>query len=149
MADFAYTYGLAAIMEGSVDWEDDTIKVALIMTNTTADTENDKTFMDQFTTLDEFDGAGYSRQTIAITQSEDTTNDRAEANADANTTFSSIGAGTRNVQAMVVYKHVTNDSDSIPLLFIDSPAAFPYTADGNDLVIVWDTDGICQIKTGS
>lgn len=151
MADFAYTYGLAAISRGEVDWEDDSIRCIALMVNTTADTEKDKTFLDQFTTLGEFDGTGsYARQVVAITITVDTANDRAEITADANTTFSTLNNdGTGIIQACMIYKHVNDDTDSVPLLYIDSPAAFPFTPNGSDLVVAWDAQGVAQIKTGT
>ena len=144
MADFCYTRAKRDIALGDIHFDTDDMRVALIMTNTTADTEKDKTFMDQFTTLDEFDGAGYSRGALnneAV--NEDTANDRAEFDAD-NLTFSGISAGTRNIQGAIVYKHVTNDANSVPILWIDT-GGFPFTANGGDLVLSWNAEGICQV----
>lgn len=144
MADFCYTRAKRDIALGDIHFDTDDMRVLLVMTNTTTDTEEDKTFIDQFTTLDEFDGAGYSRGALGNEAvNEDTTNDRAEFDAD-NLTFSSISAGTRNIQAAVVYKHVSNDTDSVPVLFIDS-GGFPFTANGGDLVLSWNAEGIAQI----
>ena len=143
MASFAYTRMKRNLLLGDIHFDTDDIRVAAVMTNTTADTEADKTFMDQFTTLDEFDGANYGRialQNEAV--NEDTANDRAEFDAD-NITFSSIGAGARDIQGLIVYLHVTNDADSVPLLWIDT-GGFPFTANGGDLVTAWNVEGIAQ-----
>lgn len=152
MADFAFTEGLHNTLLGDMEWDAFDIRVALLMSNTTAPVD-DGTGRDAATlsaiTLDEFDGAGYSRSgDIGATLTKGTPNNTSKFDA-ANITFSSISAGTRVIQAMLVYRHITNDTDAIPLLYIDSPAAFPYTADGNDLVIAWHADGIMQLKTGS
>lgn len=150
MADFAYTYGKLAIGLGDVHFDTDDIRLILCMTNTTADTEADKTFIDQFTTLDEFDGGGSHPPAFADREAlanqaitADTANDRAEFDAD-NHTISSIPAGSRNIQGVIVYWHTGSDAASIPLLWIDS-GGFPFTANGGDLVLSWNAEGIAQI----
>ena len=152
MADFAYTYGLLKIGLGDVHWDTDDIRLILVMTNTTADTERDKTFIDQFTTLDEFDGGGShppafgSREALANqAMAVDEANDRAEFDADDHT-VSSIPAGTRAIQGIIVYLHVTNDAASVPLLWIDT-GGFPFTANGGNLVLSWNAEGIGQITS--
>ena len=155
MADFAYTYGLLKIGLGDVHWDTDDIRLILCMSLTTADTERDKAFIGDFTTLDEMDGDSDglarppvfgSRDALASeTMTVDTANDRAEFDA-ANFTISSLLAGTRAIQGIIVYFHVTNDAASVPLLWIDS-GGFPFTANGGDLVFSWNAEGIGQITS--
>jgi hypothetical protein len=131
-------------LEGEIDLVNDDIRVMLVMTNTTADTEDDVNTISAFTTLDEFDGAGYSRQALASQAvNEDAANNRAEFDA-TDSTFSSIAVGTRQVQAAILFKHVTNDTDSVPLAFIDD-GGFPFTANGSDVVSQWNAEGILQL----
>ena len=152
MANFAYTYGLLKMGLGDVHWDTDDIRLILVMTNTTADTERDKTFIDQFTTLDEFDGGGSHPPSFANREAlanqaltVDEANDRAEFDADDHT-VSSIPAGTRDIQGVIAYLHDTNDAASVPLLWIDS-GGFPFTANGGDLVFSWNAEGIGQITS--
>ena len=152
MADFAYTYGLLKIGLGDVHWDTDDIRFILVMTNTTADTERDKQKIGDFTTLDEFDGGGSHPPSFANrenllnqTFTVDEPNNRAEFSA-TNHTVSSIPAGTRAIQGIVVYFHVTNDAASVPLLWIDS-GGFPFTANGGDLIFSWNAEGIGQITS--
>ena len=152
MADFAYTYGLLAIGLGDVHWDTDDIRFIMCMTNTTADTERDKDFIGSFSTLDEFDGGGSHPPAFAAREAlanealtVDTANDRAEFDAD-NHTVSSLPAGTRDIQGIVVYWHSGSDAASIPLLWIDS-GGFPFTANGGDLVLSWNAQGIAQITS--
>ncbi len=144
MANFVYTKACAELLKGNIDFDaPDDIRVILVMTNTTTDTEEDKTFIDQFTTLDEMDGANYARQVIANEAvSQDDANDRGAIDGD-DVTFANLGVGTRDVQAAVVYKHVTNDADSFALAFIDT-GGFPFSASGSDVVIQWNAEGIIQ-----
>lgn len=151
MADFAFTYGLYKWGLGDLHWDTDDIRTLLVSGNTTAavddGTGRDAEFLSGIT-LDEFDGANYSRQTMTESVVIVTASNRVELRA-TNTTFSGIGAGTRTIVAALVFLFDTNDAASTPLLYIDSMAAFPYTADGNDLIVVWDAAGVGQLKTGS
>lgn len=147
MADFCYTRAKRNIALGDIHFDSDDMRIILLMTNTTADTEEDKATLNDFTTLDEFDGSNYTQATgVALTSeavSEDTTNDRAEFDA-ANVTFSTIGAGTRNIQGCIVFWWGGSFAASVPVFWIDS-GGFPFTANGGDLSITWNAEGIGQI----
>ena len=146
MANFAYNLAKSKLLKGAIDLDSggDDVRAILVMTNTTADTEDDKEFISGFTTLDEMDGAGYAR--VALTGEsvgDDAANDRAEFDG-TDITFSGVSAGTRSVQAMVIYKHVTNDADSIPIAFIDT-GGFPFAPGGGDITVTWNAEGILQL----
>lgn len=115
------------------------IHVALLMTNTTADTDNDGVVnVDDITTLDEFDGGGYTRKVLASqTITKDDTNDRAVFDA-ADATWTALEAGTRSVAGALVYYHYTNDAASIPIAWIE----FSVTPDGTDFLLRWNSAGI-------
>ena len=141
---FAYTPAKYGIARGTLVWHSSDIRVLLVMANTTADTDQDAATISAFGTLDEYDGASYVRKTLAgLATNEDDPNNRAEMDA-TDITWSTLGAGTRQAQAMVVYKFVTNDTDSIPILFIDS-GGFPFTGSGLDAVVTWNAEGIGQL----
>ena len=132
-------------MNGGVDLDTDDIRAALLMLNTTADTEIDAiTFVDQYTTLDECDATGYARVALASEAVvADDANDRAEFDA-ADASFTGMsGDATRDIQGVLIYKHVTNDANSIPIAFIDFSADIPKTATQVD--IPWDAQGILQL----
>ena len=66
MAPLVYNEFKRGNAAGEIDLNADDIRIALVMTNTTVDTENDAiTTIDDFTTLDEMDGANYSRAALA------------------------------------------------------------------------------------
>jgi hypothetical protein len=152
MADFVFTYGLNKFAVAGLNWSSADSRVLLVSGNTTAavddGTGRDAEFIGDIGTLDEFDGANYSRQTLTESVAIVTASNRVELRA-SNTTFSGIEAGTRTIVAAIVFLFDTNDAASTPVFYIDSMAAFPYTADGNDLIIVWDATGVAQLKTGS
>ena len=126
MANYTYTYGGNLIING-MDFDAVTLKALLVMTNTTADTEKDKTTISGFTTLDEMDGTGYSRQTLTVTNTVDTTNHWTRVSATI--TFPNVSAGTRQVQGVVVYEFVTNDADSVPVFWFDTVTGITFPFD--------------------
>lgn len=136
MASFIYNELKKLALNGGLDLDGQDIRVMLLMTNTTADTQNDGIdTINDFTTLDEFNGSGYVRKALANeTVTKDDTNDRAAFSAD-NLTWSSLGAGTRSVNGALVHRHVTADTDSIPYAWIE----FNATPDGNDFVVKWNS----------
>jgi hypothetical protein len=142
MANFVYTEAKRAWAAGEIDWDAHTIKAVLVMTNSTADTEEDKLLMNAFTTLDEYDGSSYARVSLASKAvASDTGNNRAELDC-ADFTFSGIGAGTRLIEGLLIYKHVSADSDSIPLAWIDNFSNF--NGNGGDATFVVGGDGLVQ-----
>lgn len=114
-----------------------TIEVALVMTNTTVDTENDGISADtDFSTIDEHDGSGYGRQTLASkTVTKDDTNDRAKFDA-ADTTFASLGAGSRDVAGVLLLWD--DGGTKRPISYHEY--ASPRVADGGDFVVEWRND---------
>lgn len=133
------------LIDGTIDLNTHDIRVALLMTNTTADTEVDAiNFIDDYTTLDECDATGYAR--VALTGeavNTDDTNDRAEFDANDASFTGLSGNATRAIQGALIFKHVTNDTDSIPIAFIDFASDIPATATQID--IPWDAQGILQV----
>ena len=149
MASVVYNEFKRASAAGEVDLDTggDDIRVALLMTNTTADTENDAIVtVANFTTLDEMDGSGYTSPGIALTNeavNKDDTNDRAEFDAD-DVTWSSLGNGTRAVQGVLLYKFVTNLNSSLPIAFIEFSSN--QNPGGSDFTVQWDAEGILQLS---
>ena len=83
--------------------------------------------------------AGSGRKTltsIAVTQ--DDANDWAKWTA-GNLTWTGINAGT--AAAVVVYKHITSDSASVPIVHIDGGFG-PTSTNGGDLPLNWGSNGI-------
>lgn len=134
----------AKLLDGGLDLDTNDIRVALVMSNTTVDTENDGiNFVSGFTTLDEMNGANYVRKALtskAVTKND--TNDRGEFDA-ADLTWTALGAGTRSIVGALVFRHVSADSDSIPVAFLEFDS--PVTADGSDFILSFNSGGIVQL----
>ena len=130
-------------LEGEFDLNaTDDIRVLLCDSTTTCDTEQDKATISGYTTLGELAGTGYARQALtseAVNQ--DNPNNRAEFDA-ADATFSSMAADNNDAVGALVYKHVTNDTDSIPICWVEFAASQSFN--GGDFTIQWNAEGIFQ-----
>lgn len=142
---FAYTpFKTRLLKKTAPDFDaPDDIRVLLVMTNTTADTEQDAEFVANITTLDEMDGANYVRKALAgEVVNEDAPNNRAEFDT-GDVTWSALGAGTRSMAGIVLYQHVTNDADSPLIAYIDT-GGFPLAANGGDILASFSIEGVLQ-----
>lgn len=138
MASVIYNEFKEELMKGNVDLDGGTFRADLLMTNTTCDTENDAVVTNaNFTTPDVCDGANYTHKvlsTLAVTKVD--ASDRATWGAD-NLTWTSLGAGTRQIQGVLIYKYDTNFNSSMPICFIQFSSN--KTADGSDFTVSWDS----------
>ncbi len=139
---FVYTPANTAIMNG-LNFATSDIRVLMVMTNTTADTDTDAQFVSSIGTLDEMNGTNYARKSLTEAVNEDLANNRAEFDA-PDVTWTALGAGTRAIAGLVVYKFITNDAASPLICYIDS-GGFPKTASGGDIQVVWNAEGIIQL----
>jgi hypothetical protein len=141
---FAYTPAKMALATGALALDTADIRVLLVMSNTTADTEQDAATIGGFTTLDEYDGAAYVRKAFAgETVTEDDPNNRAEFTADP-VTWTALGVGTRQAVGMVIYLFVTNDADSLPIAYVDT-GGFPFDGNGLDVLLTPNAEGLIQL----
>jgi len=142
---FFFTEGKRLMLTGGLNWAALDIRMMLVMTNTTADTQEDVNFLSEITTLDEYDGSGYSRQALATESvDEDLTNNRAEAKSATPVAWTTVGAGTRSAQAAIQYIHVGAESANIPLAFIDS-GGFPFNGSGSNINANMNAEGWFQV----
>jgi hypothetical protein len=95
-------------------------------------------------TLNEFDGLNYVRKALASQAvAPDAANDRVEVTANANV-WTLLGPGSGTIVGAIIYAHVTNDADSIPLCWFDD-GGFPKPATGSDYTVTWPADGFMQL----
>lgn len=148
MASLVYNNAMLLMGTAGLDLTEgqDDIRVALVMTNTTADTEEEIALMNGFATLDQMDGANYARKTLASQAiAIDTSNDRVEFDHE-DLTWTALGNGTRAIQGMLYLKHVTNDTDSIPLFFSEFTSS--QNPGGSDFTVTIDAQGALQLTQG-
>lgn len=142
MASLLNLPGLQDLLDGTSNWLTGDYRLALLSTNTTADTENNIATVSAYATLDEFNGAGYARQALAgEAVNVDSVNNRIELDG-SDSAFGALSNGTRSIQGVLVHDFVTNDADSPPLAFIQF--ASNIAPGGASLTIVWNAEGIVQ-----
>ncbi len=142
MARFVYNAAKAGLFKGEIDLDGDTFKVLLLE----ASGDQDKDDADVAAVLaragtTELTSTGYVRRTLTgLVVTQDDTNDDAEWTAD-NVEWDPITQlAAEVVVGFFIYKFVTNDSDSIPILINDDTTNL--TPDGNYIVADWPTIGI-------
>lgn len=139
---FAYTLALG-LLNSTVLTGD--VRALLVMSNTTADTEEDTEFIAGFTTLDEYDGASYARQALTTeTFAAVTASDRFKHSADA-IVFATLGVGTRQCVALVELLHNTNDAASKPLFYFNG-TGFPFDGNGSNVTFTPHADGLMYVQ---
>jgi hypothetical protein len=145
---FWYTPAKEGLAKGDIDFDEagNDIRALLVMSNSTADTDQDAGTISAFGTLDEYDGAGYTRQALAAQSVvRDDANNRAELMATSPIEFgATVAAGTRQAIGCVIYKHVGADSANIPLIYIDS-GGFPIAGGGGPFRVAINAEGFGQI----
>ena len=130
--------GQLNLTEGQQD-----VRSILCMTNTNVLTQRAALTVAGIS-LDEMDGANYVRialasQSLTLNNAQNRTEFRA-----TNLNWSNLGPGTRQMAGLLLYIHVTDDTDSIPYQWIDD--GFPFTANGQDFPITWAADGITHTR---
>ncbi len=151
MAFLVYNKIKTYIMQGQLDFREagDDLRIMLVMTNTTCDTEDDIQFLDGFTTEDEYtDGASYppsfaNRNTLDTQAvNEQLSDDRVEFDA-VDEVISSIAASSsgRLNQGIVIYKQITNDAASLPIVFITAG----FAGNGGNVTLQFNSEGILQL----
>jgi len=125
------------------------LRVLLVMSNTTCDTEPDAQTMSDFTTIDECDGAGYVQLDLAsVAAAWDAANDRLEWDAtdgDMDGGSGAIAAATRDVTGYVIKRYVDGtDANDVPWVYRDIG---PYTMAGGPFDFTWHAEGLIQVAS--
>ena len=148
-ASFAYTDYARGALAADANLGTADIRLVLVMTNTTFDTDRDITTLGATATPDYYDGANHDSTNGHAFTSEavaaDNANDRGEFTAAA-ITFTALGAGTRQAQGAVMFRWVTNIGSSKPIAFIDS-GGFPFAGNGGNVTFTPNAEGLLQATT--
>lgn len=128
MANALYDLGREGFLDGSIDWDTDDIRAALVDTGAyTVDLANHKFLSSvasgaRIATL----GAGMSGKTVAA----------GVANA-SSITFSAVTGAS--IEAIVIYKHTGSDATARLIAYIDTATGLPLTPNGGDVTVQWDS----------
>ncbi len=155
MAAYVFNIYKEACMDGSVDLDTSVIKLTLIMTTSTLETQStgeDFATVDAVTTLGEMDGSGFTwghgnsgRKTLAsIAISVDNTDNEGVFDSTADVTWSSLGVGAANVAAVLVHKEGSaDDTTAVPVAYNQFSSSVG--ANGGDFTVQWAAEGIVNL----
>lgn len=143
MADFWYTPAKQKLAKGDLDFDTMDLRGKLCMSNTTADTDQDAALLSGISTIDAYDGAGYSDVDFAnITVTEDDPNNRSEIHVDAGTFGATIAAGTRNIVGLLYLKYVDGAGNDLPIAWKDLT---PFNGNGGAINFTENAEGVLQV----
>ncbi len=134
MAELVYNEFKRALAEAEFDLGagGSDIRAALLMSGTTADTEDDVNTLSGFTTLDDHDGSGYARVSLTNAIVENAGLNEVQY-IPPDFTFTTVSKGTTETVMLFLFKHVTNDTDSVPFCSITDDYGLPADQYGEDL----------------
>jgi len=138
MASAVYNSFKRDIMNGSIDLDTDTIKVALVTSSYTPDIDAHEDFAD---ITNEVSGTGYTAggETLTVTVSVDNTDNEGVFDAD-NVTWSNSDITARGA---VIYKDTGTPATSPLVCYIDFTE--DKTSTDGDFTITWAAEGIINI----
>lgn len=140
MADVIYNSFKAFIMDGSIDLDTDTMKVALVTSAYTPDQDAHEDFAD---VTNEVTGTGYTAggQTIAnsAVTIDDTDNEGVWDGDDVTWTTSTLTS-----RAAVVYKDTGTAATSLLVCYIDFGS--DQSSSAGDFTISWNAEGILNLN---
>lgn len=148
MANFVYNVAKKQLLDGDLDFNapnDIRILLLELATDENPDDDTVAAVLARAGTT-ELTSTGYARQALAgETTSLDDPNDRAEFDAN-DVTFSAVSqAAAETVVGWLVFKFITDDNGSIPIIFVDTATGLPLTPNGSDITITWNAEGILQL----
>lgn len=125
MANALYTKAKELMLNAGIDWDSDTLKVALVKNTYPQNLSADQYYDD---ISDYVVGTPVEMTGVTITNG--------VFNADP-VVFSAVSAGD-TLEAVVIYKDTGNTATSPLLIYIDTLNAFPMVTNGGDITIRWD-----------
>ena len=145
MASACYNSGLVKLGTGLIDWDTDTIKLALLTSSYTPNIDSDE-FWDDVSANEVSASGSYPTGGVTLTASatQDNTNDRAVYDATDLTSGSSITSFTGVFRYGVVYKDTGVDSTS-PLICVIDFNANGVSIESGTLTITFDAAGIFNL----
>lgn len=140
MAGNNYTPGVLEIAKGNIDFVNDTIKVLIVNENYAFDKSHQFVSDVVANEVTNDTGTGYERKTLTGKSVASATGTPDEIRFDAdNLVYSVINLGAEEMAAAIIYKEVTDDSDSIILSMADQPNVKTI---GTDVRIEWPDQGV-------
>lgn len=126
MANAVYPKGLEGFLGGTIDWDTDTIKLALVDAGVYT-----YSAAHQFMSSIVAGGATIARSSAFTSRT--VTNGVADA---ADVTLTAV-TGT-SVEIIVIFKDTGSDATSPVIVYIDTATGLPVTPNGGDITVQWD-----------
>lgn len=123
MSSALYDKGREGFLDGSIDWDTDTIKACLVDTGT-------YTFNAAHDFLDDVSGIV---ATSGALSGKSATGGVADA---SDVTFSAVSGSS--VEAIILYKDTGSAATSRLIAYIDTGTGLPVTPNGGDITVAWD-----------
>jgi hypothetical protein len=143
MADFWYTPAKQKLAKADLDFDTMDLRLKLCMSNTTAGTDQDAALLSNITTIDQYDGVGYTDLDAAgITVTEDDLNNRSEIHINAGTFGATVAAGTRNIVGILYLKYVDGAGNDLPIAWKD---VTPFNGNGGAINFTENAEGVLQV----
>ncbi len=142
MASLFNNFAKSRFADGTFEWDTNDMRILLVDSTTTVDTEANVTSLSGYTTLGELSGTGYARKSLTgRTVVTDQANNRSELDAD-DVLFTNIDAGT--TIGMLIFKFVDGTAAN------DQPIAFsqfsvPIVTNLGNLTLPFDVEGLLQL----
>ncbi len=149
MSNFVFPQFRLAMAQQLLDLEAEDWRAALLMTDSTVLTDTDAEFLDDIADVDEFDGAGYARQTLSsVALTVDVASNEVRLDA-ADVSFGALSAGLRRIKGLLLFTWGGTDATSRPAIWIDTLKVpgpyFPYLPVGSVVTIRFDALGIAAL----
>lgn len=125
--------------KGLFDISTDDLRLIIVMTGSSAGSVTDLTtavFVGDLTTIDEYDGVGYSRTALANEAIVTVPASNIVRFTADDVSLGNLNAGATNAIGAIVYQHNTNDADS-RLVSWQTGGDFPWNGTGDPIDIVW------------
>jgi len=127
MANALYDWGRRGFLDGSIDWDTDTIKAVLVdVADYTVDLVNHDFLSDIPVAGRVSTSPPFTAKTVV----------GGVADA-ADITFTAVSGDS--VEALVIYKDTGDAGTSRLIAYIDTAGGLPFTPDGSDVDVQWDS----------
>jgi hypothetical protein len=138
--NFLYDNARELFATAQIHWINDTIRAAIV-TSSYSPSQSTDNFMSSIAPANIL-GAGAGGQRLTLVNKSAT---GGACDAD-DITFTSIGGGGTppSVEALIIYRFVTDDSDSQLIAYLGGATGLPLLTNGGDIVAQWD-NGINRI----
>lgn len=133
MANGIYIKGKEGILNGSINWLTDNIKIALVDTGAYTVNLSTHTYLSDVP-------SGAIIATSANLDSKTVSGNAADA---ADVSFSSVTGAS--VEAIVVYKDTGSTATSRLISYIDTGTGLPFTPNAGNIQIQWSVNGVFQL----